>query len=547
MAIWVSLMLVVLIGMCGFAVDLSNWWLQSERLQRAADAGAHAGVVFLPADLSSATSTARAETAKNGYRSTGANQNATVAVQQEPNPNRLRVKVTAEVPTYFVRVFGINEVELTREAVAEYVAPVPMGSPDNKLGNDPANGNVSAQYWINVAGPQSTKGSGDRYQAKVCGTGVASCTGTANPGINNDDYAFEGYNFAVKVASKDGTQPLNINVYDPAFVYVGDKCEATTFPNSTQLSTLTPFYGPDTPQRYAGGLTSWCTGDQQINSKKDTRTTYVVRAPDNTPWSDTDNPAVAGCTVTMPNFDPTSGDSIYTRLYNARNNVRDGQAPWTFDEVFRRNITICSIPAAQVQEGEYILQIRSNATDAAPYAYSASNTTGGHNRFSIQAGFGTGVNTLDGSRVTINARGRFPIYANADSANTNFYLARVMPYDAGRTLRVSLYDISDVASSGTMQILPPPEFAATFSGCAFSNDTNKSMTFNAGTCTLTVPKDYYNERSVTVDIPIPDNYNCDTDSNLGCWIKVRAAFGGAVQDTTTWSAAILGNPIRLVE
>jgi hypothetical protein len=123
----------------------------------------------------------------------------------------------------------------------------------------------------------------------------------------------------------------------------------------------------------------------------------------------------------------------------------------------------------------------------------------------------------------------------------------VLPYDAGRTLRISLFDISDVGKSGTMQIIPPEEFGSTFSGCAFSNDINKSMSYSANTCTLTVPNAHYNERNVTVDVPIPNNYTCDEDDPLGCWIKVFAKFGGPTSDTTTWSAAILGNPIRLVE
>ncbi len=546
--VWFSLMLVMLLGFAGFAVDLSNWWLQADRLQKAADSGAHAGVVYLPADLGGATTTARAEVAKNGFRTTGSTKNADVAITQEPNPNRLRVSLTTTVPTYFVRLLGVDHVTLTRDAVAEYIAPIAMGSPSNKLGNDPARGDTAAQFWINVAGPRSTKGSGDRFQAKVCGTSVMGCTNTMIPGVNNDEYASDGYLFAVRVAEKVAGQDLLVQVYDPAFIYVGDKCENSTFPSSTQLNELKTWY-PDAPARFAGGLNSWCSGDQEINGLKNTETTFVVRAPDNTPWSDTDNPVVAGCTTTMPAWVPASSgnDSIYGRLKSGAG-TGDGVAPWTFSEVFRQNVTICRIPASQVKIGDYILQIRSNASAAAPYTYDPNNATGGHNRFSIQAGFGvSGASSSVGNKVSLNARGRFPIYANANSANTIFYLARIMPYDAGRTLRVSLYDISDVGDSGSMRIVPPTEFGSNFSGCTFSNDKNKSMSYNSGTCTLTVPNGYYNERNVNVDVPIPANYTCNKDDSRGCWITVEAKFNGSVQDTTTWSASILGNPIRLVE
>ena len=545
--VWFALMLIVLMGFAGFAVDLSNWWLQAERLQRAADSGAHAGVVYLPADMTGATSTARAEVVKNGYQLNGSGANATVAVSQEANPNQLRVAITSQVSTFFVKLLGVDTVTLTREAVAEYIAPVPMGSPENKLGNDPARGDVDAQLWVNVAAPNSTKGSGDRHQAKRCGTSVSGCTNTVLPGIQNDEYAFEGYLFSLKVKNRPSGQPLNVQVYDPAFAYVGDKCETNiaTYPTAAQLDQLRTWYGNDAPQRYAGGLTSWCTGDQDIGGR-DNKTTFIVREPDDSPWDDTNNPIV--CSVTMPSWDLSSGDSIYTRLYNERNQTRDGKAPWIFSELFRQNVTICSIPAAQVLLGEYILQIRSNATSAAPDEYNSSVNTGGHNRMSIQVGFGaSGPTTTNGSNVTINARGRLPIYANANGADTNFFLARILPFDAGRTLRISLYDISDVGDSGTMRIVPPTEFGSNFSGCRFANDINKSMTFNASTCTLTVPNGYYNERTVTVDIPIPTNYTCSSSQNSGCWIKVLASFNGAVQDTTTWSAAILGNPIRLIE
>ena len=169
---------------------------------------------------------------------------------------------------------------------------------------------------------------------------------------------------------------------------------------------------------------------------------------------------------------------------------------------------------------------------------------------SIFTGFGSaGLAAVDGTDVSINARGRLPIYANATAANTTFYLARVLPYDAGRTLRVTLYDMGDAAAAGTLQILPPTEYAATFSGCAFARNDGGAMTTNASTCTISNVSSGsgFNGRSVTVDIPIPADYTCDSNVGTGCWIQVRAAFPSGVSDTTTWSAAILGNPIRLVE
>jgi len=570
--IWFALMLIVLLGFAGFAVDLSNWWFQAERLQRAADAGAHAGVVFLPADTISATSTAKAEAAKNGFRSTGANQNSTVAVNQEANPNRLRVKVTTTVPNYFVGLLGVDDVTLTREAVAEYISPVPMGSPENKLGNDPERNQVSPQFWVNIAGPKSTKASGDRYQAKTCGSGVAGCSSS------NDEYATEGYSFALDVTSVPSGQPLHVQVYDPAMVFVGDKCE-NNLPSQADRQTLAALGNQsaakrlnytDSIDRYAGGLTKWCSGDQDIEGRGN-RTTYLLRAPDDTPWSDTDNPVL--CSTTMPAFNPGSGGAGSPNIFqwlHPTDGIADDQAvvdpadaKWTFAEVFRRNVKICTVEASTLAtlpdggRGDFILQIRTNADPAPadPRTYNAARADGGHNRLSIQAGFGqTGLDNVDGTHVSINARGRMSLYANADGAESTFYLARVLPYDAGRTLRVTLFDMGDASNPGVLQMLPPSEPStglSAFSGCSFSKDDTGSggMTTNASTCTISNVSSTtgYQGRSVNIDIPIPKDYDCDDHVLTGCWIKVRAAFPGGVADTTTWSAAILGNPIRLVE
>lgn len=547
--VWFALMLVMLIGFAGFAVDISNWWLQAERLQRAADAGAHAGVVFLPADLPQARATAQAEIAKNGYRTTGANPDATAVITQEPNPNRLRVSLTTEVPSYFVQLLGVDSVTLTRDAVGEYVAPVPMGSPENRLGNDPEIG-YNPQLWSMVGGPNSDKVWGDRYQAKVCSSGVSGCTGTVN-----DDYERNGYIYAMKVTSPPAGQPLRIQAYDPAFVDIGSTC-GNYMPSASQLSSLqalNPIYYADAPTRYASGATPWCSGDTN-HEGANINTSFTVRAPDDTQWTDLDNPVVNTATCspqTFRPFDPNSNNYLYDNLRTGPESVVDNQAPWTLAESFRRWVTVCEIPAGSVQGGDYILQVRTNATAAAPTVYNSSVSTGGHNRYALRGGFGSaGLTNVDGNNLTISARGRLPLFTNAPGANATFYLARVLPYDAGRTLRISLFDMGDVSgAAGSLQILPPTEFASTFSGCEFARDGGGTLNTTASTCTLNnvASSTGYQGKLVTIDVPIPTNYTCDENSATGCWIRVRASFPGGVNDVTTWSAAILGNPIRLVE
>jgi Flp pilus assembly protein TadG len=124
----------VFAGMVAIVIDVSWYWVNSLRVQRAADAAALAGVVKLPADPTSAYALARAEAKKNGYDSTA--PGITVTPQQFPatTGRRLNVTVSAPVNTFFMRIFGMPQIQATRTARAEFVLPVPMGSPENYYG-----------------------------------------------------------------------------------------------------------------------------------------------------------------------------------------------------------------------------------------------------------------------------------------------------------------------------------------------------------------------------------------------------------------------------
>ena len=64
-------MAVVLLGGAALLTDVAWWWTYEQRMQRAADAGALAGAMYLPGDPRG-HSTRSAEAAKNGFMN-GAN------------------------------------------------------------------------------------------------------------------------------------------------------------------------------------------------------------------------------------------------------------------------------------------------------------------------------------------------------------------------------------------------------------------------------------------------------------------------------------------
>src|SRR5437588_2468277 len=128
-----ALLLTLLIALVGLGVDVSWFSFNLVRMQRAADAAALAGVVYLPGNPSGAFTAALAEATKNGY-STGTGGVSVVPRQDPINGAVLDVTVQAPVQTYFARLFGTSTIQGSRAARAEFVLPVPMGSPQDYYG-----------------------------------------------------------------------------------------------------------------------------------------------------------------------------------------------------------------------------------------------------------------------------------------------------------------------------------------------------------------------------------------------------------------------------
>ena len=133
--------LVLLMMMTAIVVDVSWYWVNSLRVQRAADAAALAGAVMLPNKAGEAFTLAYEEAKKNGYPNGGGNI-VTPAVDPD-NDRRLDVTIHAPIGTFFMRVIGIETIGVTRTSKAEFTLPVPMGSPQNYYGVGFYEGRVS--------------------------------------------------------------------------------------------------------------------------------------------------------------------------------------------------------------------------------------------------------------------------------------------------------------------------------------------------------------------------------------------------------------------
>ena len=200
-----ALLLLPLLAVTGLAVDLGAWYARAAAIQRAADAAALAGVVYLP-DMGAATTRAEAIASANGFTES-ADINVEVT-QIGGSDAKLQVSITDNSAEQFFTGTFTSNVDITRSSTAEYVRPVPMGSPKNFLGTgDRLTGANRENYWLAISGGCSSKEQGDLVATKTdanyssganppSNPSWASCTGGNT--ITNTNYSADGYFYAVE-------------------------------------------------------------------------------------------------------------------------------------------------------------------------------------------------------------------------------------------------------------------------------------------------------------------------------------------------------------
>jgi hypothetical protein len=569
---WFALMLLVMIAMAGFGVDVWNWWYTAQKTQRAADAGALAGVVFMPSDPASATSTALLAVSNNGYPS------SSVTVEPPPGgkPNQLKVTVVHTVSNSFTSLLGVSTTSISRSATAEFNEPVRMGSPEAHIANDPEHPPVD-QHWLNIGAPGVDKHTGDRYADLQC-TASYMCDAS---GKNRPEYLGTGYVFTIEVPP--GSPDIDIQAYDPEYANGGTTCDngssgTSNWSNMTpgniailqgqDAATFPP--GQQTLDRYAQGASMWCTGDDNTNLGIEQATAWIVRGPtpNGNPFQPLTNDVLPANGI--PASGPGSSGSCTKQFKGYNSDFYTLLSPGgdsDFKAAFHRWYTLCHISGAT--PGKYFVQVRS----AVPFQATQSITNltksedppespslAGQNRYSLRV-----VNhntTIYTPGVNIFAETHLPIYSNVlNNANQTpqFYLARLLPGGgaSGRILQLKFYDIGDVnGGTTTITVTPPSEMGGTPPTCAwtangggnFPSDGNRSGCQVTGITQNDYPSGY-NGTLIEANIKVYGDYTCATGSTLGCWFRIQMSYtnGAQANDTTTWDANIGGDPVRLIK
>lgn len=549
------LMLTVLIGLVGIAIDVTYAWRNGLQIQRAADAAAMAGVVYLPGDIATATVRADAIATSNGYT---AGSGLTVTVNPNPaNDRQLDVTITAPVQTFFVRLFGINQWTVTRQARAGYQLPVPMGSPEAFYGVNclatPSNttcaektaiagANSTTVYthgsWGAIQSTGAEHGYGDAYtpfgDCRWNGHGCTPSLGTNTYGGTNPDFDPTGYNYAVELPAGG-----DVYIFDPTACETGQTPSGSWFGTGDHwnaqgplsVSTYYDLYNmTNSPLDYAAQPHVASSGDLFAQEYQ------------------TDQSGTYG---TPPSMKDPSNDPVPVPLGDCREGKIKSPAigGYWHDKWWKLN-------TSALVAGTYRVNIRSAALGAGNAGADFEND------FSIE-GVGSGAPRVYGL-------GRIVTYNVMPQPGTQvFYLAQIGPENAGKTMEIDLFDIGDIGGTGTLTIQSPDGSTgstkyndASFSYTGDPNCNISSIACSGSGVSSIEVKDSgggnrFNDTWLTIRIKLPSNYGCSaTAPTAPClkpsgetqqgWWKISYKTSAGANDTTTWRVSLVGNPVHLV-
>lgn len=466
--VWAAGSLVVFLAFSALAVDLGWLYLNASRLQHAADAAALAGVVNLPGFMDQAQADADDAAAANGYPGGGSQLTALA-------DNSLQVTLHTIVPTFLLRVIGFQQFAIARTSTAQYVKPVPLGSPDNCFGEAPVNPpgtnctGGDPNFWAAISGKRTNKFNGDAFATQYWDNPWSGSH------FDNSQYRPEGYYYGVEVAP--GSTDLRIRVFDAGF--------------------------------YERGSFNTQTGDRRQDDGGGANTHFQVYYPDTTPLDPTDNTAVSGC----------------------RWDIGSGQGASTWKWRWRRlcRVTTAAPPGGgPLTPGIYVVRVWT------------TGNLGGTNQYSLQASVGSGPNPK------IYGINDISVFTNQPGATGKLNLAEVAQVHAGKRLELRFYDPGEDNGNAFMTVKMPNGSTANCSW--YSEDESGNITTPGGEggfgpCRIQTSdgNPIFNGQWITATVEIPSGYTCSSN----CWWYMDITLNQP-HDRTTWSARIIGNPVRLV-
>lgn len=511
----VSLLMIPMLGFMALAIDVGAWYTQATRVQRAVDAAALSSVVWMPTIDSptgspDARSVAIETMSKHGIdfsetfnHSDGSTKLRWELTVEAVPANSFQVRVILsdnDAPVYFGQLF-VDDVQITRQAIAEFVKPVPLGSPGNSLGIDCDDASPTATcsegspgYWLRSVGVQRLHEHGD-FRSSGCLNGQPCDPYNLTDPNRNSGFDDGGYVFAIDVPTA-GTW-VTVDLFDPGFL---------------------AGRGVPDPWDENGGTNN-------IPTK------FTLYEAD-------------GSQLTTPLLDEVGGDC--TRVYGNGDFV--GQ--WTGSTTCNFFADFADIYPLRIQTAGF--------TGPGEAANVASNDT---NTYSIRA-FNGSAGTV--APAFGDYAGQPQVYAlemmsiASRSDTTVFDLARIDDAHAGKTLSARMFDTGDGQGDLLLRLTAP--FGSLISGgtalqpptCRFrswdpENTPGDTWTEVTGGCEVVTRSvllgKVFNDQWLEIQVDLPSSYSCAGED---CYWGVDYVASEKFGDGTSWAVSVLGDPVRLV-
>ena len=483
-----ALLLLPLLAIAAIGVDFGLWYLQAARNQRVADAAALAGAVWMP-DQDLAEAAALDAVARNGLTP---GVDSTVNIDF-PGNNSVRVQVSSKSELSFSDLF-LDEFAITRSAVGEYVPPVAIGSPLNRLGEE--------GLWLAISGDCSVRENGDLLAART----LAGYPGGSYPpamcggGFPNPDYTGV-HTFAVIIDQNPG-QAVTVQVYDGT--YAPSSGKSTDFelrPPSRFDTTFTLYDAPGPPFDI---------------------TAHAVLASRTYPDRDAASDAQWTTIGTIPNPEP--GLYYLTVSTNGTGGLDSfGSNGYGLREFAGVTPTNCSSRPTDFDYSPSCPQVA-----AVEHMSTFASLSNGSKEFFLAE--------IDGKHAGKDLEiSLFDVGEGAERIEIIDPDGNPVPFTWTTDCTVTP-PASPPGCSGTHEAWTDP-----------SDGSSHPYTLDVSGSGVQVYADTFstslwNDRTVVFTIDIPNDY---ATAYAGRWWKVKYYFGSDITDRTTWSVRVIGDPVRL--
>jgi hypothetical protein len=594
-----ALMMVVLCSAVGIGVDAGFGYIYSAACERAAAAGALAGVVFMPDQFDSTTAwpvgsrndaTDRAidEAKKNGFDTANTADNVHVTVSVVTGiSTRLQVTVSRNVRTTFMLIFGVSSYTVSRTAVAAYLPPLSVGQPGNQIGATVSQLGASGFYLLRSEGFATPRDQGDAY--------------TPDPS--------KEYGSSLSPPSTDVHQISQANSSEPADATLpkrGGFNFRITLPAGGRIQVYNAAFAPESTHNFCenaktGTAGHTCSSGGSYYYHEDDSFTFgtnsnysamrytvykvpnvFIRASDSELTQMTVNPIDASnATASPPTYKDIGTGATVTQTYNGAGNPTNMQIyhSWidvaTYHETGAADLVTYNAShgaySGTLPAGTYRLRVDTLEWNGAIPDTSGSSIA--HKGYAVRA-----VDTAGAlcAACSVGAWDDTTLYTPVTGGTFSVPVLAVPPDYAGQTISIEIFDPGDVSTGGslTLSILTPSGAVATAASPLAVNiydlGTQRSNTPSGTACTLAAPitnppclaatgtnatvtaasggSNYFNGHWLHFDLPIPTTYNPGSDPNLWWWrLQYTTPAGTTASDTFSIAVGFKGNPAHVVQ